>query len=61
MNYVEVEPISGKPFSSKARRQCYEQGAARFGWATRLQAPRQMRDEAGMLAGWGMGTAVSRH
>jgi xanthine dehydrogenase YagR molybdenum-binding subunit len=57
-NYADVEPISGKPFSSKALRQCYEQGAARFGWAGRPQQPRQMRDEAGMLVGWGMGTAV---
>ena len=58
VNYAEVEPITGKPFSSKALRQCYEQGAARFGWAARPQAPRQMRDDAGMLVGWGMGTAV---
>src|SRR6266403_3946411 len=28
-NYAEVEPISGKPFSSKALRECYAQGAAR--------------------------------
>ena len=56
-NYAELEPISGKPFSSKALRQCYEQGAERFGWASRPQAPRQMQDEAGMLVGWGMGTA----
>ncbi len=32
-NYAEVEPISGKPFSSKALRDCYAQGAERFGWA----------------------------
>ena len=57
-NYAEVEPISGKPFSSKALRECYDQAAAKFGWAGRPQAPRQMRDEAGMLVGWGMGTAV---
>src|SRR6185437_1998777 len=31
-NYAEVEPISGKPSSSKALRECYAQGAARFGW-----------------------------
>jgi xanthine dehydrogenase YagR molybdenum-binding subunit len=31
-NYAEVEPISGKPFSSKALRECYAQGAQRFGW-----------------------------
>jgi xanthine dehydrogenase YagR molybdenum-binding subunit len=57
-NYAEVEPMTGKPFSSKALRECYAQGAARFGWAERPLAPRQMRDEYGMLVGWGMGTAV---
>jgi xanthine dehydrogenase YagR molybdenum-binding subunit len=57
-NYAEVEPISGKPFSSKALRQCYAQGAERFGWATRPLEPRQMRDDSGLLVGWGMGTAT---
>ena len=40
-NYAEVEPISGKPFSSKALRECYAQGAERFGWSKRPLAPRQ--------------------
>ena len=57
-NYAEVEPVSGKPFSSKALRECYAQGAARFGWASRPLEPRQMRDEAGLLVGWGIGTAT---
>jgi xanthine dehydrogenase YagR molybdenum-binding subunit len=57
-NYAEVEPTSGKPFSSKALRECYAQGAERFGWSTRPLQPRQMRDEAGFLVGWGMGTAT---
>ncbi|MFC3125579.1 xanthine dehydrogenase family protein molybdopterin-binding subunit [Pseudoroseomonas globiformis] len=57
-NYAEVEPISGKPFSSKALRECYEQGAQRFGWSGRPLAPRQMHDEVGLLVGWGMGTAT---
>ena len=57
-NYAEEEPISGKPFSSKALRECYAQGAARFGWATRKLAPRQMQDENGLLVGWGIGTAT---
>jgi len=57
-NYAEVEPISGKPFSSKALRECYAQGAARFGWARRPLAPRQMRDPDGLLVGWGVGTAT---
>jgi xanthine dehydrogenase YagR molybdenum-binding subunit len=57
-NYAEVEPISGKPFSSKALRECYAQGAERFGWSKRPLAPKQMRDEKGFLVGWGMGTAT---
>jgi xanthine dehydrogenase YagR molybdenum-binding subunit len=57
-NYAEVEPISGKPFSSKALRECYAEGAARFGWQGRPLAPRRMRDENGLLVGWGLGTAT---
>lgn len=57
-NYAEVEPVSGKPFSSKALRECYAEGAARFGWAGRPLAPRQMRDADGLLVGWGLGTAT---
>jgi xanthine dehydrogenase YagR molybdenum-binding subunit len=57
-NYAEVEPISGKPFSSKALRECYRQGAKRFGWENRPLAPRQMHDSDGLLVGWGMGTAT---
>jgi xanthine dehydrogenase YagR molybdenum-binding subunit len=57
-NYAETDPVSGKPYSSKALRECYAQGAARFGWAGRPLAPRQMRDESGLLVGWGLGTAT---
>ncbi|MFM0004828.1 xanthine dehydrogenase family protein molybdopterin-binding subunit [Paraburkholderia dipogonis] len=57
-NYAEAEPISGKPFTSKALRECYAQGAARFGWTSRPRAPRQMTDASGLLIGWGMGTAT---
>jgi xanthine dehydrogenase YagR molybdenum-binding subunit len=57
-NYAEVEPISGKPFSSKALRDCYTQGAARFGWERRTLAPREMHDHDGLLVGWGVGTAT---
>ncbi|WP_181704871.1 xanthine dehydrogenase family protein molybdopterin-binding subunit [Chthonobacter rhizosphaerae] len=58
LNYAETEPGNGKPFSSKALRACYEDGARRFGWADRPLEPRRMRDETGFLVGWGMGTAV---
>ena len=57
-NYAEVEPMSGKPFSSKALRECYAQGAERFGWQSRKLTPRQMRDDNGFLVGWGLGTAT---
>jgi xanthine dehydrogenase YagR molybdenum-binding subunit len=57
-NYAETEPGTGKPFSSKALRECYAEGAKRFGWADRPLEPRRMRDENGFLVGWGMGTAV---
>jgi xanthine dehydrogenase YagR molybdenum-binding subunit len=57
-NYAEVEPISSKPFSSKALRECYRQGAERFGWERRPLAPRQMHDGDGLFIGWGMGTAT---
>lgn len=57
-NYAETDPVTGRPFSSKALRECYRQGAERFGWSSRPLKPRQMRDENGFLVGWGMGTAV---
>lgn len=58
VNYAETEPGTGKPFSSKSLRECYAQGADRFGWSRRSLQPRMMRDENGFLVGWGMGTAV---
>lgn len=56
-NYAEVEPDSGKPWSSKALRACYEEGAERFGWEQRDPEPRSMRDGR-WLVGWGMATAA---
>ncbi len=57
-NYAEIEPLTGKPFSSKALRDCYSRGAERFGWAGRPLQPRQTRDANGLLVGWGVGTAT---
>ncbi len=57
-NYAEAEPISGKPYSSKALRECYAQGAKAFGWSKRPLASGQVRDADGFLVGWGMGTAI---
>jgi xanthine dehydrogenase YagR molybdenum-binding subunit len=56
-NYAEVDPESGKPWSSKALRECYRLGAEKFGWKDRKPEPRSMRDGRS-LVGWGMATGV---
>ncbi|WP_261397856.1 xanthine dehydrogenase family protein molybdopterin-binding subunit [Maritimibacter alkaliphilus] len=55
-NYAETDPATGRPFSSKALRECYAAGAEAFGWAGR-PAARMGRDAEGRLIGWGMGTS----
>ena len=58
-NYAEIEPEKKLPFSSKSLRQCYEQGAAKFGW-DKYQAspePRSIRDGK-WLVGYGMASAT---
>jgi xanthine dehydrogenase YagR molybdenum-binding subunit len=56
-NYAEVDPESGKPWSSKALRECYRLGAEKFGWKDRKFEPRSMRDGR-LLVGWGTATGV---
>jgi xanthine dehydrogenase YagR molybdenum-binding subunit len=56
-NYAEQDPESGKPWSSKALRQCYDSASQRFGWSKRNPEPRSMRDGK-WLVGWGMATAT---
>ena len=57
INYAELDPESGKPWSSKALRECYRLGAEKFGWKNRKFEPRSMRDGR-LLVGWGMATGV---
>jgi CO/xanthine dehydrogenase Mo-binding subunit len=52
-NYTEVHPGSGRPWSSKALRECYHAGAERFGWASRTPETGSMRD-GNWLVGYGM-------
>jgi xanthine dehydrogenase YagR molybdenum-binding subunit len=52
-NYAEDNPQLGLPWSSKALRACYEQGAERFGWWARDPRPGSMRD-GDWLVGYGM-------
>jgi len=56
-NYTDVSPIEDKPFSSKELRECYRQGAERFGWEKRPIEPRSMPD-GDELVGWGMATGI---
>ncbi|HEX8748778.1 MAG TPA: xanthine dehydrogenase family protein molybdopterin-binding subunit, partial [Pyrinomonadaceae bacterium] len=57
INYAEVDPESGRPWSSKALRECYRLGAEKFGWKQRKMEPRSMRDGR-LLVGWGTATGV---
>jgi xanthine dehydrogenase YagR molybdenum-binding subunit len=57
VNYADVDPATGKPWSSKALRECYRLGAEKFGWKDRKFEPRSMRDGR-LLVGWGMATGV---
>jgi xanthine dehydrogenase YagR molybdenum-binding subunit len=55
--YSERDQNIDRPFSSKALRDCYRQGAEAFGWEKRNPETRSMRD-SGDLVGWGMATGV---
>ncbi|HEU4598043.1 MAG TPA: xanthine dehydrogenase family protein molybdopterin-binding subunit [Pyrinomonadaceae bacterium] len=57
INYAETDPESGRPFSSKALRECYRLGAEKFGWKERKMEPRSMRDGR-LLVGWGTATGI---
>ncbi|MCS7475578.1 xanthine dehydrogenase family protein molybdopterin-binding subunit [Umezawaea endophytica] len=53
-NEPEVEPESGKPFSSRNLVACLREGARRFGWDDRDPAPRSRRE-----SDWLVGTGVA--
>jgi xanthine dehydrogenase YagR molybdenum-binding subunit len=56
-NYADRDEDKELPWSTKSLRECYRQGADRFGWARRKAEPRSMRD-GHVLIGWGMATSV---
>ena len=56
-NYAEVDPTRGVPFSSKKLRECYVEGARRFGWTARNPVPGATRI-GGELVGVGMASAI---
>src|SRR5205085_4616766 len=57
INYSDRDQIEDLPYSSKQLRECYRQGAEKFGWSDRNPRPRSMRDGK-ELVGWGMATGI---
>jgi xanthine dehydrogenase YagR molybdenum-binding subunit len=60
LNDSETDPLSGRPFSTRAIRKCLAEGSARFGWNKRTAAPRSMRDGR-YLIGQGLAGAIYTH
>ncbi len=56
-NYAERDVSSDKPFSSKELRECYRQGAERFGWSDRQPTATPNR-RGNRLVGHGMSSGI---
>jgi xanthine dehydrogenase YagR molybdenum-binding subunit len=59
-NDTDTDPYSGRPFSTRALRECLTKGAARFGWDKRTPEPQSMRDGR-YLIGQGIAAAMFTH
>ncbi len=57
INYAERDESVDRPYSSKELRECYLQGAAKFGWDQRNPVPRSMKN-GNKLVGYGMATGI---
>jgi xanthine dehydrogenase YagR molybdenum-binding subunit len=57
LNYSDIDAMNETPFTSKALREAYREGAERFGWDKRSAAPRSMK-EGRELVGWGVATGM---
>jgi xanthine dehydrogenase YagR molybdenum-binding subunit len=55
--YSDRDQNEDIPYTSKALRECYREGAEAFGWNKRKPEPRSMRDGS-ELVGWGMATGI---
>ena len=60
LNDTNVDPHSGRPFSTRGMRQCLIEGAERFSWRDRTPEPRSMRDGR-YLIGQGVAGAIYTH
>ncbi|TRW27208.1 xanthine dehydrogenase family protein molybdopterin-binding subunit [Flavobacterium zepuense] len=56
-NYSETDPSTGKPYTSKALKQCYLEAAEKFGWDKRNPQPGSMQ-RGNKLVGYGMATGI---
>jgi xanthine dehydrogenase YagR molybdenum-binding subunit len=56
LNDTAIDPIDGKPYSSRSLMKCYDEAAAAFGWKDRSAQPGSMRDGS-WLIGWGCASA----
>ncbi len=56
VNDIRESPVDGARFTSRSLMECYDQGAASFGWAKRNPEPGMMR-EGDWLVGYGCATA----
>jgi xanthine dehydrogenase YagR molybdenum-binding subunit len=54
-NHADVDPQSGRPWTSKGLMDCYDLGAAKIGWASRPRGGTARAD--GWATGFGMATA----
>ena len=57
VNYTDKDAMADIPYTSKALREAYQEGADAFGWNRRDMAPRSMRDGS-ELVGWGVATGM---
>lgn len=57
INYADRDVSVNRPYSSKELKQCYLQGAEKFGWSKRSPEPRSMR-RGKKLVGYGMATGI---
>lgn len=57
-NYAETHPQGGTPYTTKGLRAAYEQGADRFGWRQRREAPPTAGPGSPWRRGWGMASQI---
>ncbi len=56
-NHADIDPLSGKPYSSKFLKEAYQLGADKIGWSERSQKPGSVTKD-GWLVGYGMGAGM---